>query len=73
MGELQGIVEKSMRHGTGVDMSKAGDELGDILHCAFAVIGTLGLDPDELMMDNIQKVTKRRQEGYYGKALEAAE
>lgn len=69
VGELNGLMEKAARRGTPLDLDKVEDELGDIMHTLYVVIGEFGFDPDAIIMSNIDKVTKRRKEGYYGEAL----
>ena len=63
-GEVIDLVKKHLFHGHDLDKDKLVKELGDVLWYIAEVCTSLDLSIDEVMKKNIEKLTKRYQNGF---------
>ncbi len=61
-GEVTGKIKKAIRDGT-FDVAAIQKELGDVIFYWTALHGALGLDPEETIKMNMQKLTSRKERG----------
>lgn len=62
MAEVLELFEKAYRKGIELDKDKVMDEIGDTLWCLTAVANACGLDMDEVILHNINKLKERERE-----------
>ena len=62
-GEVMGLAEKALRRNDFLEQNKLEDELGDVLFFWMAVCIAAGLDPDDIIDWNINKLNQRKSEG----------
>lgn len=62
-GEVSGVVKKYIRQDTSLDVAKEKltKELGDVLWYWARLCDELGLNPEEVMAQNIDKLLQRKQ------------
>ncbi len=61
-GEFTGKIKKAIRDGT-FDVAAIQKELGDVIFYWYALHGALGLDPEETIKMNMEKLTSRKERG----------
>lgn len=67
-GEVADLVKKGIFHQHGLDRGAMQKELGDVLWYVAALCTKLGLDMDEVMSTNIEKLKMRYPDGYSAEA-----
>jgi NTP pyrophosphatase (non-canonical NTP hydrolase) len=63
-GEVVDNIKKGIFHQHGLDENKVKEELGDLLWYVAGLCTQLGLDLDEVMVANIEKLQKRYPGGF---------
>jgi len=63
-GELANIVKKITWHGYDLDVAKIKDELGDALWYLAKAASCVGIDLDDVAMDNLEKLSLRYPQGF---------
>lgn len=63
-GEVAELVKKGIFHQHGLDRDKLKKELGDVVWYVAALCTRVGLDMEEVMQANIDKLMQRYPEGY---------
>jgi NTP pyrophosphatase (non-canonical NTP hydrolase) len=61
-GEVTGKIKKFIRDGS-ADREVIQKELGDVIFYWYAMHGALGLDPEETIKMNMEKLTSRKERG----------
>lgn len=63
-GEIYGKLKKQIIHKHGLDVEKLAEEMGDCLWYIAGLATRLGLDLDDIMVANIEKLKKRYPSGF---------
>lgn len=62
-GEMMGLAEKALRRNEPLDEAKFMDEAGDVLFFWMACLSAAGIDPDDVIDHNIDKLNQRAVSG----------
>lgn len=63
-GEVEGLIKKFIFHGHALDIDKVKKELGDVCWYIAMICHALGLDLEDVMQANIDKLKKRYPNGF---------
>ena len=64
VGELYNKLKKGIIHKHGYDVQEVAEEIGDVLWYLTGLATKLGLDLDDIMLYNVDKLKKRYPEGF---------
>lgn len=63
-GEVVELIKKHLYHGKNMDLSDLEKEVGDVVYYVQAMCNLFGLDLEEVMQKNADKLKKRYPEGF---------
>ena len=64
LGEVSDLIKKMVIHKHGVSPDKLAEEIGDVMWYIACLCETLGLNMDDVMINNIDKLKKRYPNGF---------
>lgn len=64
LGEVAGPLKKYLWHGHPLDITHLQDEIGDVLWYLTTLCNTLGIDLEQVIQANIDKLAKRYPDGF---------